>query len=186
MRKDNRSNEEKLIIEETTHEQKTSFSSAKQQILRQLTDYPNQKRNISLLRYELNQIGVVSQEEVLEAMSFPGADAYDIQHAADFSDRIPYIVENYKVRAAELSCEKRSEMLLQLRFLEKEIERISFYVSLLDDEKRKVIELLFFQQYSLQKASELMNITPWTVRRLRDSGIDQLAEMLLFVQAASI
>lgn len=61
--------------------------------------------------------------------------------------------------------------------LERKTERLRYYVSLLDQRQAEVIRLYYFEQESWDAISQKMGLTPKPLRRLRDAGIDRLAEM---------
>ena len=88
---------------------------------------------------------------------------------------------NYQCAADTANSERSREIISRLIPLEQEASRIEYYLSFLSENEKTVLGLLFFKQSSLSEAAEAMASSVWSIRKLRDEGIDKLVEMYDFV-----
>ena len=69
--------------------------------------------------------------------------------------------------------------------LEREQERLKYYVSLLEERQEKVIKLFYFEGYSQEECAKKLEIATRTVRRIKDDAIGELTEMYSFTVEVS-
>lgn len=155
--------------------------AVKEMVIQKLIEYPKIKQKIKLLRFELENHRPISAEEMLESMCFAKGDGTGRSSGA-VSNRTLYIAMNYQCAAENANKESSKEILNRLIPLEQEASRIDYYLSFLLDNERTALQLLFFERRSLSEAAEIMTVSIWCVRKLRDEGVRKLAEMYDFVR----
>ena len=96
------------------------------------------------------------------------------------SDKTLYIALNYQDRTEEANQIGADEVVEQLVDLEREQERLKYYVSLLEERQEKVIKLFYFEGYSQEECAKKLEIATRTVRRIKDDAIEELTEMYFF------
>ena len=138
-------------------------------VLDLLKTYPDNMRKIAQLNYELAHPSQISATEMLEAMAFKKGNG-ERHSVGEVSDKTLYIAMNYRNEAFRKNREVFKDYHSLLVPLERETERLRYYISLLDH----------FEQESWDAISQKMGLTPKPLRRLRDAGIDRLAEMYEF------
>jgi len=156
------------------------MEDAKERIVQKLYEYPKIKQRIKLLRFELENPNPVSAEDMLETMCFAKGDGTGHNSGA-VSNRTLYIAMNYQCAADTANSERSREIISRLIPLEQEASRIEYYLSFLSENEKTVLGLLFFKQSSLSEAAEAMASSVWSIRKLRDEGIDKLVEMYDFI-----
>ena len=145
-------------------------------VLDLLKAYPDNMRKIAQLNYELAHPSQISATEMLEAMAFKKGNS-ERHSVGEVSDKTLYIAMNYRNEAFRENREVFKDYHSLLVPLERETERLRYYISLLDQRQAEVIQLYYFEQESWDAISQKMGLTPKPLRRLRDAGIDRLAEM---------
>ena len=98
------------------------------------------------------------------------------------SDRTLYIAMNFREKAKAMNTEIRKDIVQRLLPLEREIERLEFYVKMLPDREQNVIRMLFFEGMNQQQAAKELGVSTWTVRKYQNDAIDQLAKMYAFAE----
>lgn len=155
--------------------------NVKDQVIELIKNYPDIKRKIALLRYELEHLQKVSPDEVLESMAFARSES-DGHSSGSISDKTLHIAANYREAADRLNAEAVNSILSRLVPLERDIDRLEHYVSLLDEHMATVIRLYHFERMSWERVSDEMLISVKTLRKWRNEAVDKLVEMYEFMQ----
>lgn len=145
-------------------------------VIEQLTDYNAKRRRIKVLRYELEHPAEASLNDVIGAMSFAKGDG-EGRPAGHMSNKTMFIALNYQQETARLNSDAHDEIMVELLKLEGEVERLDFYLGLLEDKHRGAVVRFYCDGLTLQQTAESINTSPWNVRRLRDEAVEELAEM---------
>ena len=148
------------------------------QVIYRLENYPELVRKRNILRYELEHQTGVSDDEVLEAMSFFKRESGI--PCGNISDKTMYIALNYHDKAERLNSEARNELVKRLLPLERELEKLEYYVKLLPEREQYVISQKYFERKRQQEIAKLLEVSTWTVRKCHSDGIDRLVEMYGF------
>lgn len=101
------------------------------------------------------------------------------------SDKTLYIALNYQARTDHMNGDTAEEVVRQLVALEREQERLKYYVSLLRTRHAELLKLLYFEGYSQEKCAKKLEIATRTVRRIKDEALDELTEMYSFTEGAA-
>lgn len=153
------------------------------QVTALLETYPDMRRKIAVLRYELEHPATVSPDEMIDALSFARGDGAG-RSAGHVSNKTLYIAMNYQTEAARLSGETMDEIVRQLIPLERETERLEHYVSLLQVRQVEVIRLYYFEQMPWDELSRKLNTSAKTLRRLRNDAVKSLSDMYDLAQGS--
>ncbi len=148
-------------------------------VIAMLNEYPDNMRKIAQLNYELAHPSQISATEMLEAMAFKKGNG-ERHSVGEVSDKTLYIAMNYRNEAFRENREVFKDYHSLLDPLERETERLRYYISLLNQRQAEVIRLYYFERDPWEAISQKMGLTPKPLRRLRDAGVDRLAEMYEF------
>ena len=151
----------------------------KDHVVRLLKSVPQREQKIALLRYELEHPAHVSRDEMIDTLAF-SADSEAGQAKNHISDKTLYIALNYREKADRLNQEAVEDVAARLFQLEQERDRLSYYVSLLEERQKQVICKLFFKRLSLGQISIDLGVSDRTVRNIKDAAIHALAEMYAY------
>lgn len=144
-----------------------------------LESYQKRSKQIDLLHYELSHPARVSENEMIGALALAHGEGGD-RPGGHASDKTLYIALNYQDRTEEANQIGADEVVEQLVELEREQERLKYYVSLLEERQEKVIKLFYFEGYSQEECAKKLEIATRTVRRIKDDAIEELTEMYSF------
>jgi len=142
-----------------------------------LKSYTSMKRRIEQLRFELGHSGIISERELIESLAL-GVHTEGVRFSnSHLSDRTMAIALRYKDEMSRMGVETIIDVNSELCVLETEINRLEYYVSLLDKNEEAAIRLLYFERRSWPEAAEELNISKRTLFRYRKSAIEELASM---------
>lgn len=145
-----------------------------------LESYQKREKQIELLHYELAHPVQIAANEMIEALALAHGDGGMGHSASHASDKTLYIALNYQAQADHMNEDAAEEIVGQLVTLEREQERLNYYVSLLKPRHAQVLRLLFFEGYSQEECANQLGIATRTVRRIKDEAIAELVEMYTF------
>lgn len=150
-------------------------------IIHLLEEHTDNQRKIALLRYELQHPATITPTEMLEAMSFAKGTG-EGKTIGSVSDKTHHIATHYEDAAEELNAELISELAARIFELEQKVERLEFYLKLLPEQERAVIQAIYFQKRSLQGAADDLRASVWSIRKYRDAALVHLCEMYEFIE----
>jgi len=136
---------------------------------------------IALLHYELEHPANVTPEEMIEAMTF-GQGNNDIHSKGHISNKTLYIALNYQEQADQINFKSREETVARLVELEREQEKLMYYISLLDDKQALVIRRYYFEGCAWREIAQELHIVTRTVHKIRNQALDHLAAMYAFAE----
>ena len=145
-----------------------------------LESYQKRSKQIELLHYELSHPARVSENEIIGALALAHGDGEGGRPGGHASDKTLYIALNYQARANHANSDTAEEVVGQLVTLEREQERLNYYVSLLGPRHAELLKLLYFEGYSQEECAKKLEIATRTVRRIKDDAIAELVEMYSF------
>lgn len=145
-----------------------------------LKAYPERERQISLLRYEMRHIAHITPEEMITEMSLGHGGSSCRNGKGHISNKTMYIALNYQEQMEKINTESMNEIAERLLKLEREQDRIRYYVSLLVRREAEVIRLFYFEEMTMENVEEKMCLSAKTVRKLKNQAVESLAEMYEF------
>lgn len=146
------------------------------QVTALLEGYPDIKRKIAVLRYELEHPATVSPDEMIEALSFARGDE-EGRSSGHISNKTLYIAMSYQTEAAQLSSEAMDEITRQLIPLEREINRLEHHVSLLTERQAAVIRLYYFEANPWERVAQMRGISVRAAQLIRNEAVRELVAM---------
>lgn len=142
-----------------------------------LEEYRNDLRRIAQLRYELEHPVRVSSEELIAAMALGHKEGEAPSAAGHISDKTLYIALNYQEEVKRMNDEVTESIATKLFPLEQKVNRLRHYVGLLDERQGTIIRRHYFEGCTLEQLGAELQISPKTLRKLKNTAIDMLAEM---------
>ncbi len=152
----------------------------RQYVVNLLESYSDSQKKIALLRYELEHPATISAEEMIDAMAFSRGDGVGRTEGA-VSNKTMFIAMNYHQQADRLNREEMDDLVQRLIPLENEINRLHYYLDMLDDTQREIIQLYYFECNSLRDISQKINISIRRLRDRKDEAVESLVQMYDFV-----
>ena len=141
-----------------------------------LESYQKRSKQIELLHYELSHPARVSANEMIASLAFAHGDGsgHPGGHA---SDKTLYIALNYQEHTDQANANASSEVIERLVTLEREQERLKYYVSLLAERQANVIKLTYFEGRTQEDVAVKLGLAKRTVQTLKAQAINDLAAM---------
>lgn len=147
-----------------------------------LESYQKRSKQIDLLHYELSHPARVSENEMIGALALAHADG-GTPPGGHASDKTLYIALNYQKRIEEANQIGTDEVVEQLVELEREQERLNYYVSLLKERHKKVIQMFYFEAMTPDEVAETLRITVRYAHFIKSKAIGELVSMYEYVDA---
>ena len=145
-----------------------------------LESYQKRSKQIELLHYELSHPAKVSEKELIGALAFAHGDGQG-RSGGHASDKTLYIALNYQKRADCMNGDTVDEVSEQLVTLESEQERLKYYVSLLNERQKKVIQLFYFEGMTQDEVANELEVTVRYVHSIKAKAINELVSMYEYV-----
>ena len=123
-----------------------------------LESYQKRSKQIELLHYELSHPVHVSGQEMIEARALGQGDGQG-RPGGHASNKTLYIALNYQNRTDNMNGDTIDEVAKQLVTLEREQERLKYYVSLLNERQKKVIQLFYFNGMTQDEVADKLEVT---------------------------
>lgn len=152
----------------------------KTHVISLLESYHERERQISLLHYEIQHSARVSPEEMIDGMSLAHGTSMSSNGKGHISNKTMYIALNYQERVDLMNAEAANEIAQCLLELEKEQDRIRYYVSLLEQREAEVIRLFYFEGYSLEDTAKSVEVALRTVYKIKNRAIDHLVTLYAY------
>ncbi len=154
-------------------------SAAKTEVIRILENYPDTKRKISLLRYELEHPQQITSDELISALNFAHGDGQP-SAPGHISNKTMYIAMSYQEQVSKANSEIMDAIATKLFALERETNRLEYYLSLLDEPYRNIITMLYIDQISWDSISASIHASRRKANYLKAAAIDALVEMYTY------
>jgi DNA-directed RNA polymerase specialized sigma subunit len=143
-----------------------------------LKSYTSIKQQIEQLRFELTTYSAVDENELIESLALgTRLEGVSNRSSSHLSDKTMAIALKYKKIKEEMEFESKGSIARQLRVLEAEIDRLEYYVSLLDKQKAAVIRLRYFEKKSWPDIEAELQISQRTIFRYRKEAVERLEYM---------
>lgn len=146
-----------------------------------LESYQKRSKQIDLLHYELSHPARVSENEMIGALALAHGDGEGGSPRNHASDKTLYIALNYRAKIDRMKDDASEEVVGQLVTLEREQERLNYYVSLLEERQEKVIKLFYFEGMNQDEAAEQMAVSVRHIRSIKANAINELVSMYEYV-----
>lgn len=158
-------------------------SEIRQQVLHLLETYQDRRKKIALLHYELEHPPNISPDDMIGAMSFGHSNGNGTAHSpGHVSNKTLYIALNYQEQADRLNAGVVDEIAKQLVAMEREQERLRYYVSMLEPDEMLTIQYFYFQNRTWHEIAKKINVARRTVYKIKGRAIDHLAKLYEFTE----
>ncbi len=145
-----------------------------------LESYHERINQIALLHYELEYPANVSSDEMIGAMSLGHGDGAT-RSKGHISNKTLYIALNYQEQTDRANAEVREEVVDRLIALEREQERLAYYIALLKDTQQEtVIKRFYFEGRTWSDIAQELNVVTRTVHKIKNRALDRLVAMYTF------
>ena len=147
-----------------------------------LESYNKRMNQIALLHYELEHPTNVSPNEMIGAMSLGHGDG-TARSKGHISNKTLYIALNYQEQADLVNSEAREEIVERLIELEREQEKLAYYITLLNDKQQEtVIQRFYFEGRTWSDIAKELHVVTRTVHKIKNRALDRLAAMYTFAE----
>lgn len=157
------------------------FTAQRDQVIEVLKNYPQKKKQISLLRYELEHPSHISEKELIESLSLAKSEAGGGKSPGHISNKTMMIALQYQDTAQRMNGDVVAEITQELSALEAEVERIDYYLTLLDEGQALVLRRYYIEQKPWAEIENEFNLSQRALIKRRDDGVAELAEMFGFL-----
>lgn len=155
----------------------------KTRVTQLLETYPERKRQIALLHYEMQHTARISPEEMIDGMSLGHSDSMGGSSHGHISNKTMYIALNYQERMERINKESINDIADRLLRLEREQDRIRYYVSLLQGREADVIRQFYFEGCSWEEIAKRTGVALRTIYKIKNRAIDHLAEWYAYTSS---
>lgn len=151
------------------------------QVIEDLKSYPELKKKVVLLRYEQEHPARVSDGEVLDSMALSRPVSDGIRPSGYISDKTMQIATQFRDKADRLNQETTMEIAKELFDVERQLAKLEFYVSQLDQKQAEVIRKYYFERKPWGELQREMHLAPRTLIKRRDDGLDALVSIYSYL-----
>lgn len=147
-----------------------------------LESYNKRMSQIALLHYELEHPANISPDEMIGAMSLGHGDG-TARSKGHISNKTLYIALNYQEQADRMTADAREEVVERLIELEREQEKLAYYINLLNDQQQEtVIRRFYFEGHTWSDIARELHVVTRTVHKIKNRALDRLADMYTFAE----
>lgn len=150
----------------------------KEYITELLGEYNSKKRHIELLRFELENLSPISDKEIIESLALGSSASFGGgTDSTSFSDKTMMIAMKYRDAGDQLIDQVQTQITQELKSIEVEIDRLDYYLSLLEANRASVIRRFYIDKETIASIAASMNISKGTVVSWRNSAMEELISM---------
>ncbi len=151
-------------------------------VINLLESYHKRMNQIALLHYELEHPANVSPEEMIGAMSLGHGDG-TTRSKGHISNKTLYIALNYQEQTEQANSEAHKEIVNRLVELEREQERLVYYIALLkNDQQETVLRRFYFEGRTWSEIAQELHVVTRTIHKIKNRALDRLASMYIFAE----
>ena len=132
-------------------------------------------------RYEQDHPARISDGEVIDSMALSRPVTDGIRSAGFISDKTMRIATQFRDKKERLNQEAVMEIAQELHAVERQISKLEFYVSQLEEKQAEVIRGYYFEGKTWGELQQEMHLSPRTLIKRRDDGLDGLASMYSYL-----
>jgi len=160
------------------------MSDMKMKVLRLLKTYPEMQQKATQLRFELENLAVISEEEVIDSLTVGHVLNHDGRKpCSGISDKTMAAALKYKDVMAAMNNETASEVMRELRMVESELRRLEHYLSLLPERQGVIIKRYYIEGRKWEDIEKELHVSRRVLLYHRDAGLEILASMYDYLHA---
>jgi hypothetical protein len=153
----------------------------KEQVIEDLKSYQSLKKKVVLLRFEQEHPARVSDGEVIDGMALSRPVTDGIRPAGFISDKTMRIAVQFRDEKDRLNQETVMEIAQELHAVERQLNKLEFYVSQLEEKQAEIIRRYYFEGKTWGELQREMHLSPRTLIKRRDDGLDALADIYMYL-----
>lgn len=157
-------------------------AESRSKVISLLESFHEREQKISLLKYELINFPRASPGEVIDGMGL-GHSCELSPHSGYISNKTLFIALNYQDRAEQINGETLKDILEELGEVENIQNRLTYYVSILAPQQKKVIQRFYFEDRGWEEIAKEVKVALRTVHKIKNKALDKLAEFYDFSRA---
>lgn len=157
-------------------------AESRSKVISLLESFHEREQKISLLKYELINFPRASPGEVIDGMGL-GHSCELSPHSGYISNKTLFIALNYQDRAEQINGEALKDILEELGEVENIQNRLTYYVSILAPQQKKVIQRFYFEDRGWEEIAKEVKVALRTVHKIKNKALDKLAEFYDFSRA---
>ncbi len=151
------------------------------QVVEELKQYPALRKKAVLLRFEQEHPARLSDGEVIESMALSHSMGDGIRPAGFISDKTMRIATQFRDKRDRLNQETIMEIAQELYRVERQLSKLEFHVSQLEEKQAEVIRKYYFEGKTWSELQEQMHLSSRTLIKRRDDGLDALVEIYMYL-----
>ena len=149
----------------------------REKVLNLLKGYSRMVQEISILRYQLDHMPALSEDDMIASMNFSHGERLAESSKYGVSNKTQSIALSYKEAMAREREELRKELRLNLHELERERDELLRRIDLLDGEKALVLRLYYIDNKSWDETAVNLGFSKRTAQRIRDIAVSELCRI---------
>ena len=146
-----------------------------------LKEYPMLKRKETILEYESQHPQHVTEHEVIGALALSHSVQEMAGSAGYISDKTMRIALQFQDETERLNRDASFEIAQELFNVRRKMKKLEFYVSQLEEKQAEVIRGYYFEGKTWGELQQEMHLSPRTLIKRRDDGLDGLASMYSYL-----
>ena len=150
-------------------------------VIELLKSHSAKKRKIEQLKFELKNPATVEEKELIETLSIGERALENGGKSNRISDKTMTIALQYQDAAQRINIETINAIMLELRTLETDVERLEHYISLLDKKLANVINLFYFENKTWPDLEKELHLSKRTLMHQRDEAVAALVSMYSYI-----
>ncbi len=154
-------------------------AESRDKVVNLLETFHEREQKIALLEYELMNFPRASPDEVIDGMGL-GHSGGLTPHSGCISNKTLFIALNYQDRTEQINKETLNDILDELGEVESVQSRLTYYVSILAPQQKKVIRRFYFEGRSWEEIAKEVKVALRTVHKIKNRALDKLAEFYDF------
>ena len=137
---------------------------------------------MALLRYEQDHPARITDTGVIDSMALSRPVSDGIRGAGYISDKTMRIATQFRDERDRLNQETVMEIAQELHAVERQISKMEFYVSQLEEKQAEVIRKYYFEGKTWPELQREMHLAPRTLIKRRDDGLDALVGIYTYLE----
>ena len=154
-------------------------AESRDKVVNLLETFHEREQKIALLEYELMNFPRASPDEVIDGMGL-GHSGGLAPPSGCISNKTLFIALNYQDRTEQINKETLNDILDELGEVESVQSRLTYYVSILAPQQKKVIRRFYFEGRSWEEIAKEVKVALRTVHKIKNRALDKLAEFYDF------
>jgi hypothetical protein len=165
-----------------TMERDIIMTDMKKRVVRLLKAYPEMQMKVTLLRFELENLVPVSEDEIIDSLALSRAASSEAgQRGGLVTDRTMSAAMKYKDATDTLNREAVKDIQREIWMIEAEMRRLEHYLSLLTERQGLIVRRYYIDGVKWEAIEKELHLSKRVLIYHRDAGLDELASMYKYL-----